>query len=207
MKRLILALTVIAAVFCCGAAFAEGHLTEFSAIFTEKTSDGTTTGKIYTVKDKSRYEVDDSGELVVSRFDKKVTWFICPKLRAYAEEPNSGVQNLDPEPPQEGTFGDLTRKFVGYEDIDSYHMKKYLVTVKLPGKESPKDEYYEWYRDYFPFPVKTQTTNGGYTSELSKIKTAAMDPDLFREPKGYKKVTAEQLDQMLAAENSGKKKK
>ena len=207
MKRLILALTVIAAVFCCGAAFAEGHLTEFSAIFTEKTNDGTTTGKIYTVKDKSRYEVDDSGEIVVSRFDKKVTWFICPKLRAYAEEPNSGVQNLDPEPPQEGTFGDLTRKFVGYEDIDSYHMKKYLVTIKLPGKESPKDEYYEWYRDYFPFPVKTQTTNGGYTYELSKIKTAAMDPDLFRKPKDYKKVTAEQLDQMLAAENSGKKKK
>ena len=207
MKRLILALTVIAALFCCGAAFAEDNLTEFSAVFSATTSEGTTTGKIYVVKDKMRYEEDGSGEIVVSRYDKKVTWFIYPKLKAYAEESNSGAQNLDPEPPQEGTFGDLTRKFVGYEDIDSYHRKKYLVTVKLPGKESPKDEYYEWYRDYFPFPVKTQTTNGGYTYELSKIKTAAMDPDLFREPKDYKKVTAEQLDQMLAAENSGKKKK
>ena len=206
MKRLILALAVIAALFCCGAAFAEEHLTEFSAVFSATTSEGTTTGKIYVVKDKMRYEEDGSGEIVVSRYDKKVTWFIYPKLKAYAEESNSGAQNLDPEPPQEGTFGDLTRKSAGYEDIDSYHMKKYLVTIKLPGKTEPKDEYYEWYRDYFPFPVKTQTTNGSYTYELSKIKTTQMDPDLFREPKGYKKMSMEDID-ALSQNSSDKAKK
>ena len=56
-----------------------------------------------------------------------------------------------------------------------------------------------------PVPVKTQTTNGSYTYELSKIKTTQMDPDLFREPKGYKKMSMEDIDAL--SQNSGDKAK
>lgn len=200
MKR---ALTAFAALFLfCGTVFAQDKLTEYAAIFTEHMPDGdVTTGKIYVTHDKARYEVDDSGEIIVSRYDKKVTWFIYPKLHRYVEEQNTGVQTLDPAAPAEGTFGDLTRKFEGYEERDSYRMRKFFVTVKLPGDGNLVDEYYEWYRDGFPYPVRTATSGDAYVYELSKIKVGPMDPDLFAEPKRYKKVSMEELDLAYAEGN------
>lgn len=202
MKRSLSALVALTLLLFCGAVFAQEKLTEYRAVFSEQTPDGAvTTGKIYVARDKSRYEVDGSGEVIVSRYDKKVTWFIYPKLRRYVEEPNTGSQNLDPAEPKEGVFGDLTRTFVGFEERDSYRMRKYAVAIKLPGKGDLADEYFEWYRDGFPYAVRTATSGDAYVYELSKIKLGPMDPDLFVEPKRYKKVTMEELDLAYAEGN------
>lgn len=203
MKRFLPALAVFSLLFFCGVVYAQNKLTEYRAIFSERTPDGAeTTGKIYVAHDKSRYEVDGSGEIVVSRYDKKVTWFIYPRLRRYVEEPNTGAQTLDPAEPAEGTFGDLTRKFEGFDSRDSYRMKKYSVRVELPGKGDLADEYFEWYRDGFPYPVRTATSGDAYVYELSKIQIGPMDPDLFAEPKRYKKVTMEELDMAHAEKDN-----
>ena len=179
---------------------------DFSAEFVEKDGADISKGKIYVAGDKSRYETDGSGSIEVTRADKKVMWVIFPKHRTYVEE-----EFLAPSPgaPQTGNYaapkstGDLSKKDLGFETVDTYRLRKYLVTVKY-NKGETQDQYYEWYRSGFPIPIKTANLSGTVSYEYKKLKLGAQDPSLFVEPRGYKKVTAEELEKLEAEWRSKK---
>ena len=201
MKRLIILAVFSVLLFGTSPVYAE-EFREFSAVIIEKDGESTETNKIYAAIGKSRYDSKNGSEIVVTRYDKKLMWIIFPKYRRYVEEPCNEVQPQNPAPPQEGTFGDLTRKLVGTEFIDSYRTKKYLVTIKPRNEEKNQYQYYEWYRSDFPFPVKVAAAQGNSSTEYTKIKFGHLDPDLFSAPKSYKKVTLEEITEM---EKSGTK--
>ncbi|MPM20861.1 hypothetical protein SDC9_67299 [bioreactor metagenome] len=43
-----------------------------------------------------------------------------------------------------------------------------------------------------------ESLNGSASYEYQKIKTAPQDPNLFNEPKGYKKITIDELEKLEA---------
>ena len=142
---------------------------EFSALFIEKDNDEVQKGKIFVAESMSRYEIEGSGEIIVTRQDKKVIWLIFPKLKKYVEQPYLGEPKKNYDGPDEVETGDLSKKFIEYDSVDSYRLKKILVTVKY-NKGENKDQYYEWYRDNFPVPVKTQSLDGRTSYEYVNIK-------------------------------------
>ncbi len=165
---------------------------EFSALFIERDNGTEQRGKIYVAENMSRYELQGSNEVVVTRHDKKVIWLIFPKLRKYVEQPYLGEPKQNYSGANEGDTGDLSREFIDHEMEDSYRLKKYLVTVKYNNGES-MDRYYEWYRDNFPVPVKTESLDGKTSYRYLNIKMGRPPVEFFSQPKGYKKITMEEL--------------
>lgn len=180
--------------------FAQDYVPEFSATYIEKDGDTVETGKIYMSNTMTRFDRKNGEEILVIRYDKKVMWSIYPKLKLYVEEDYPMPAPVtSPEGPKEGTFGDLTRKFVGHEEIDTYRMKKYLVTILYKGKKENEYSYYEWYRDNFPLPIKTAALRGNSSYEFIKIKTGKPSIELFVKPKSYKKVTIAEIEALELA--------
>lgn len=165
---------------------------EFSALFIERDNGTEQRGKIYVAENMSRYELQGSNEVVVTRHDKKVIWLIFTKLRKYVEQPYLGEPKQNYSGANEGDTGDLSREFIDHEMEDSYRLKKYLVTVKYNNGES-MDRYYEWYRDNFPVPVKTESLDGKTSYRYLNIKMGRPPVEFFSQPKGYKKITMEEL--------------
>ena len=165
---------------------------EFSALFIERDNGTEQRGKIYVAENMSRYELQGSNEVVVTRHDKKVIWLIFPKLRKYVEQPYLGEPKQNYSGAHESDTGDLSREFIDHEMEDSYRLKKYLVTVKYNNGESV-DRYYEWYRDNFPVPVKTESLDGKTSYRYLNIKMGRPPVEFFSQPKGYKKITMEEL--------------
>ncbi|MGD9667105.1 MAG: hypothetical protein AB7U31_06560 [Synergistaceae bacterium] len=165
---------------------------EFSALIIEKDNGVEQRGKIFVAENMSRYELEGSNEIVVTRHDKKVIWLIFPKLRKYVEQPYLGEPKQNYAGAHEADTGDLSKEFIEHEMVDSYRLKKYLVTVKY-NKGKSKDQYHEWYRDNFPVPVKTQSLDGMTSYEYVNIKLGRPPAEFFSEPRGYKKITVEEL--------------
>ncbi len=165
---------------------------EFSALFIERDNGTEQRGKIFVAENMSRYELQGSNEVVVTRHDKKVIWLIFPKLRKYVEQPYLGEPKQNYSGAHESDTGDLSREFIDHEMEDSYRLKKYLVTVKYNNGESV-DRYYEWYRDNFPVPVKTESLDGKTSYRYLNIKMGRPPVEFFSQPKGYKKITMEEL--------------
>lgn len=167
---------------------------EFSATFVEKFFDEVQTGKLYVTKDRTRYEISGKDEIMVTRADQKVLWLIFPKFRAYVEQPYDIPQSESFGRPEEFKTGNLSREFIDYEWEDSYRLRKFLVTVKYGVDQ--QDQYYEWYRDNFPLPLRTQSLDGQVSYEYKEIKLKTPDPALFAKPPRYKKVTLEEIMEM-----------
>jgi len=199
-RKALTAIVVFVFAAFCGASLAADMAAEFSASFIERDAGAEHKGKIYIASDMSRYEIAGSDEIVVTRQDKKVMWLIFPKVKCYVEQEYFGAPKQNISLPQEVDTGDLKREFLGYEMIDSYRLKKFMVTVKY-NKGEAVDQYYEWYRDNFPVPVKTQSFDGLSSYEYTNIKLGRPNMELFAEPKRYKKVTMEEIEAM---EESGK---
>ncbi|MDO4988622.1 MAG: hypothetical protein Q4E17_06350 [Synergistes sp.] len=197
MKK-IFCIFVFAAVFAhlnMSCAFA----VDFCAAFTEKFGDEKREGTIYMTDDKSRFELKGTNCIEISRADQKLMWLIFPRFKSYIEEKFDGV--ITPGHIS-GAFTpndtpDTTREDLGYETVDTYRLKKYLVTVKY-NNGSSEEKYYEWRRSDFPMPVRTESMNGLYGYEYKKIKMSKQDPNLFREPISYKKITWERLEELEA---------
>lgn len=191
MRRLlILAILVLSLIF--PARSWSSDAVEFSALFIEKDNGEVEKGKVFIAGNMSRYEVEGSGEIIVTRDDKKVVWLILPKLKKYVEQPYLGELKKNYQGPHEVETGDLSREFIEHDLVDSYRLKKFLVTVKYNKGES-KDQYYEWYRDNFPIPVKTLSMDGRTSYEYVNIKLGKPPIEIFSEPKGYKKITIDEL--------------
>jgi len=58
------------------------------------------------------------------------------------------------------------------------------------------DRYYEWYRDNFPVPVRTESLDGKTSYEYVNIKLGRPPVEFFSQPKGYKKITMEELAEL-----------
>ena len=209
MRKIFKAAAFVLAFAALALTAARAQALEFSAEFREKLGDEVREGKIYVTADKSRYEVEGSDSVEITRADKKVMWVIFPKRRVYVEEEFWGFPlgtSLDNSSERSGG-GDLSREDLGYETIDTFRLKKYLVTVKYNNGET-EDKYYEWYRSDFPIPVKTESLNGYMSYEYRRIKFTTLDPNLFNPPKRYKKVTTEELIELEKQwERSEKRKK
>ena len=191
MRRFIIAVFVFLLLAPCGISFASDYV-EFSAVFIEKDSGKIQKGKVYIAQDMSRYEIEGSSEVVVTRHDKKVVWLVFPQLRQYVEQPYFGEPKQNISNTQEVDTGNLSREFLGHDTVDSYRLKKYLVTVKY-NKGENKDQYHEWYRDNFPIPVKTESLDGQNSYEYINIKFGKPNIELFAEPTRYKKITLDEL--------------
>lgn len=176
---------------------------EFSALIIEKDNGVEQRGKIFVAENMSRYELEGSSEIVVTRHDKKVIWLIFPKLRKYVEQPYLGEPKQNYAGAGEINTGDLTREFIQHEMVDSYRLKKFLVTVKYNNGEN-MDRYHEWYRDNFPVPVKTASLDGKTSYEYINIKPGRPPVEFFSKPKGYKKITMEELAKIEKGTDPGK---
>ena len=204
MKNIKIPAAVAAAILLVTAFACAAAALDFSAEFVEKEGETTRRGKLFMTSEKSRFELDGTGEIEVTRADKRVMWLIFPKKKVYVEEAFSGaLLSALPEGTPKDT-GDLSREDLGYEIVDTFRLRKYLVTVKYNNGEA-EDRYYEWRRSDFPIPVKTESLNGEYSCEYKKIKFAPQDPNLFNEPKGYRRISIEELEELEAKQNSKKK--
>jgi len=182
------------------ASSAYANYTEFKAIAVEFIDGQKTENPIYVTPQKSRREFNGGKEIVVTRNDLKVTWFIYPQIRCYVQTANLGTVANFNMPDEKSDTGDLKRKFIGEEDREGFRMKKYLVTIKysnMPGEDS----YYEWTRNDFPVPVRTESLDGSYWTEYKKISRGPISPDLFKKPP-YKQISAEDAERLLEEYNS-----
>lgn len=183
---------------------ASANITEFSAEFVENDNGEITKGKIYIADGVSRLEVNGKDEIIVTRQDKKVVWLIFPKLSRYVEQPLIGEPMRAFIDPSTASGGNVEREFIDYEWVDSYRLRKFLVTVSYPGGQT--DKYHEWFRDNFPVPVKSAALNGTTSFEYQKIKIGPQDPGHFTAPsKRYKKVTIEEIIAIEEEQAEGKK--
>ncbi len=191
------AVAVAAAIAAAAPAPLHAAALEFSAEFREKLGDDVRTGKIYVTEDKFRCETDGADSIEITRADKKVMWVIFPKRRVYVEEEfwGSPADLSAVGPPERQDGGNLSREELGSETVDTFRLKKFLVTVKYNDGDT-EDRYYEWYRSDFPVPVKTESLDGYMSYEYRRIKFAKQDPNLFDPPHRYKKITAEELAEL-----------
>ena len=86
MKNKTIRATLCAALLIATALASASFALDFSAEFVEKEGETTRKGKIYMTAEKSRFELDGSGEIEVTRADKKVMWLVFPKKKVYVEE-------------------------------------------------------------------------------------------------------------------------
>ncbi len=196
MKKALTALLLLSCL--AGTVFAStSGITEFKAVTVECEDGAESSGKVWITNEKSRREFNNGTEIVITRNDLKRTWFIYPQIKCYVETPSYGTFADFTKPDDNANTGDLQRKFIGYEERDSFRMKKYLVTVRYRQFDT-EDKYYEWMRSDFPVPVRTESIDGSNWTEYRNISRGQIDPAVFERPKIYKLVSAEDAEKFLA---------
>lgn len=195
--RKIAAALFFALLFARAAYCSAAGITEFKAVVVECEDGVETASRIWVTGDRSRRDFKNGKEIVVTRNDLKLTWFIYPQIKSYVEMPAYGTFANFNIPDENADTGDLTRKFLKYDTRDSFRMKKYLVTVKYKNYNT-EDSYYEWTRNDFPIPVRTESLDGKNWTEYTKISRGPIDYTVFDKPKSYKKISSEDAEKLLA---------
>ncbi len=179
MVKLLSGATIILSTFLSGIASAQ----EFSADMVSTTKDGTFTGKIFVSKDKVRMEVPES--ITITRMDKRVAWMLMPGEKMYLEQP------FDPRnavATSENVSGEIERKFIGQEMLDTKMTNKYRVVYETEGI---KETIFQWIDTASEIPVKTAAADGSWTMEYKNLKIGAQPDSLFEIPAGYQKFSYE----------------
>jgi outer membrane lipoprotein-sorting protein len=159
---------------------------EFTATTVTKTGGTNKPGKIYVKGNKARHEIKLAGQtsIQILRPDKNVVWVIMPNQKTYMEMP------LDQEAHQK-MFLNLTEKQkarmkkVGTETVNQYECDKYETTMPYRGKST---KFYVYLAPELGVPIKMETQNGSFSTELQDIKTGQLKDSLFERPQGYKKI-------------------
>jgi hypothetical protein len=140
-------------------------------------------GKIYIKGDKYRIQRKGEAEYIVLRHDKGIMWVVMPKEKVYVELP------LDPNRTpkiQETNPGEISRKYVGSEEVDGHPTDKYEITVKEGSKT---ESFYQWTATDINFPIKTAGLKDEWSVEFRNIRKTVPD-NLFEIPEGYQKAKA-----------------
>jgi hypothetical protein len=150
---------------------------EVTADTVTKEGKKTTQGKIYVKDTKVRVEKRSTPIYAIVRGDKGVLWQINGAENTYIE----AKLTPDLKPIYEEKLpGEVSRKQVGTETVDTHPTKKYEVSAKRAGKT---ETYYLWFATDIGFPVKVANANGNWTVEYKNVKKGAADA-LFELPKG-----------------------
>jgi len=140
-------------------------------------------GKIYIKGDKYRIQRKGEAEYIVLRHDKGIMWVVMPKEKVYVELP------LDPNRTpkiQETNPGEISRKYVGSEEVDGHPTDKYEIAVKEGSKT---ESFYQWTATDINFPIKTAGLKDEWSVEFRNIRKTVPD-NLFEIPEGYQKAKA-----------------
>jgi len=170
----------MAVVLCglfCFVVFAQ----EFSADIVSTGKEGSSSGKIYTSKNKIRME--QQGNIIISRIDRNVTWIIMPAEKVYIEQkvdPRNIAGVMDEVP------GQVERQALGEEEIDGRMTDKYKVDYTYGGETSGM---FVWTTQGSNIPVKTMAVDGSWSMEYKNLREGPQSDDLFEIPAGYEKMS------------------
>lgn len=171
-----LLLTVVIA----SASFAQ----EFSADVMSTFKGQIVSSKMYFEKDKWRMESEMRGMKSISivRKDKNLMWNLTPDQKMYTEMTIPEQQMMGVS---KTMAGELSRKKVGTENINSIMCDKYEVSHK--NKATGQTEVlYQWL-SHDGIPMKSAARDGSWTTELRDIKMGRQPDSLFEVPAGYTK--------------------
>jgi hypothetical protein len=179
MKRFILAaLSIpISIVFVCSAV-----ALEFSADVINKANGQTApASKMYMKNKKVRWDSKAGENYTIVRQDLNISWVVMPKQKTYVEMKSNKPEQI----PQEKMKGEISRRLIGSETIDSHPTKKYEVTYNS-GKQVVKS--YQWIATDLNFPIKMTAADESWSMEYKNIKIGSQSDSLFEIPKGYQKM-------------------
>ena len=180
----ILCAVLIALAFLLSAGL--GRAAEFSATSITKAGGTETPGKVYVKGRKARHEIEIAGKTSVQilRPDKNVLWVILPQQKAYMEMPLT-------QEAQQKILLNLTEKQkakmkkVGTETVNNYKCDKYETAMSHQGKTA---KLLVCIAPELGAPVKMESKDGSFATELKDIKTGPLADSLFEPPQGYKKM-------------------
>ncbi len=159
---------------------------EFSADIVFTADGQKTDGKMYSRSDSFRMEMTKPEHMItITRMDKKIMWTIIPSEKMYLEMPFNPK-----DAPKTEIHGEIDRKLVGSETIDSHPTKKYLITYK-EGNQTEK--VYQWWATDIDFPIKTADINNKWIQEYKNVNMGSQPNNLFEVPAGYSKMQMPQM--------------
>ena len=177
---------LVVLVLLAGWTWALAQTREFSADQVLLGPGGEQQGKIYFKQDRWRLEITQTqmqkAIVQIFRMDKKVAWMLIPEDKVYMETPLLP----DMKPWAEKIPGEVERKSLGEETVQGHRAEKYQVKV-FDGERA--QELYLWMSKELKVPVKTQTPDGKFGSELKNIRTQPQPENLFELPPDFKKIT------------------
>jgi hypothetical protein len=161
---------------------------EITADMITKEGTKTTRGKIYVKGDKCRITRNTSPIYFIVRGDNNLVWQINGFEGTYVEAKLS--TGMKPKIEEKMT-GEVSRKQVGQETIDSHPVKKYEVVV-TQGKQS--ETYYQWWATDVGFPVRVATANGKWVVDYKNIMKGGVTDTTFDLPGGLQRDMTEVPD-------------
>jgi outer membrane lipoprotein-sorting protein len=164
-----------------------GFAQEFSADYSvhEKKQNVSINGKIFIKGDKLRQETQMEGmkQIMIIRPDKNVIWMIMPKGNTYMEMSHvADDKKTEPWTSER----ESKAKYMGKETVSGLSCKKYQYIEQ-------GETYYSWISEKFPFPVKTEYSQG--LIEYKNIKEGKVPNSLFEVPPGYSKMSMPKMPQ------------
>ena len=170
---------VFAAITLCLAAVA--WAVEFSADVVTTAQGRTVTSKMFVKGNKSRTQAQGQSGYTIVRRDKEVTWLVNPGRKSYTE---MRLDQSRKPAVDEKVRGEIGRRLLGSETIDTHPVQKYEVTYTARGETT---RMYQWMATDIKFPVKMAAVDGSWMTEYKNIKMGGQPDDLFEVPGGYKK--------------------
>jgi hypothetical protein len=154
---------------------------EFSADVVTTAQGHTMTSKMFVKGNKSRMEAQGQPGYTIVRGDKETVWLVNPGQKSYMEMKSDPGRKPKVD---EKVQGEISRKLIGSETIDTHPAQKYEVTYTARGKTT---KMYQWMATDIKFPVKMAAVDGSWMTEYKNIKMGGQADDLFEVPGGYKK--------------------
>ncbi len=165
---------------------------EYSADQTISGEGQTFQSKIFRAREKQRMEMSagGTGQVFITRLDKKVSWVLMPEQRMYTELSLGQAQQNAPNDLRECAM-ETTK--AGAETVNGYATTRYNMKATCPDGTRYSGSIWATKDD---IPVKTDATLQGASGagrrvviELRNLKIGKQDPALFDIPQGYSKFT------------------
>ncbi len=148
--------------------------------------------KVYCARDKERMEMAEggTGQVFITRFDKKLSWVVMPAQKAYMELSWEQSRKNAPADLRECT---MDMKKAGTETVNGHSATRYDMTASCPDGNGYKGSMWVTKDN---IPVKIDSTmegpsgkSGRVLVELKNLKIAKQEPALFVVPSDYTKMT------------------